>query len=78
LGLPAPRGSTFLFVDVSDRLDERGLDGLLEDCFEDGVLVAPGASSGQGYEHWIRLCYTAEPPDEVARAIDLLADRLGR
>jgi len=77
LGLPQPGGSTFLFIDVADRLDDRGLDGLLEDLFEDGVLVAPGASSGHGYEQWIRLCYTAEPPDAVIEAVDLVAKRLG-
>lgn len=78
LGVATPGGSTFLFVDVADRLDERGLDGLLEDLFEDGVLVAPGASSGRGYEQWIRLCYTAEPPDRVIEAVGAVASRLGR
>ncbi len=78
LGLPAPGGSTFLFLDVSAHLDERGLDGLLEDLFEDGVLVAPGASSGRGFEQWIRLCYTAEPPEHVIDAVDRIARRLGR
>ncbi len=78
LGLPAPGGSTFLFLDVAEHLDERGLDGLLEDLFEDGVLVAPGASSGRGYEQWIRLCYTAEPPDQVVEAVERIARRLGR
>ncbi len=77
LGLPRPAGSSFLFLDVSDRLDRRGIDGLLEDCFEDGVLVAPGASSGQAYASWIRLCYTVLPPDETAEAVRRLAARLG-
>jgi len=78
LGLRAPGGSTFLFVDVAEHLDERGLDGLLADLFDDGVLVAPGASSGKGFEQWIRLCYTAEPPDLVLEAVDRIARRLGR
>ena len=42
LGLSEPEGGTFLFMDVSSKLDDRGLDGLLEDAFEAGVLVAPG------------------------------------
>jgi N-succinyldiaminopimelate aminotransferase len=29
LGMEPPRGSTFLFLDVADQLDERGLDGFL-------------------------------------------------
>ena len=77
LGLPAPQGSTFLFLDVTARLDDRGIGGFLADCFEDGVLVAPGGSSGTDYETWIRLCYTAAPPEEVARAIERLARRAG-
>jgi N-succinyldiaminopimelate aminotransferase len=78
LGLPMPEGSTFLFVDVASQLDERGMDGFLTDCFESGVLVAPGASSGRDYESWIRLCYTAAPPEDVAGAVSRLAQRMGR
>ncbi len=77
LGLPPPEGSTFFFVDVSKRLDERGMPGLLEACFEDGVLVAPGASSGRDYADWIRFCYTALPPAETAEGVRRLARRLG-
>jgi N-succinyldiaminopimelate aminotransferase len=76
LGLPAPQGSTFHFIDVGGRLDERGMHGFLEDCFEDGVLVAPGTSSGSDYASWIRLCYTAAPPEDVRRATRVLARRI--
>jgi len=76
LGLPAPEGSTFLFLDVRDRLDPRGMLGFLEDVFEDGVVLSPGASSGRDYEGFVRLCYTASPPAEVAIAVRLLAKRL--
>jgi aspartate/methionine/tyrosine aminotransferase len=78
LGLPTPEGSTFLFVDVAEHLDERGLPGFLEDCFDDGVLVAPGAASGSDYGNWVRLCYTSAPVDDVRFAVDQLAKRLGR
>jgi N-succinyldiaminopimelate aminotransferase len=78
LGLPAPEGGTFLFLDVRDRLDERGLHGLLEDCFEQGVLVAPGHSCGSEYADWIRLSYTAAPPDDVLEAARRLAGVLSR
>ena len=76
LNVPEPEGSTFFFLDVSSRLDERGIAGFLEDCFEDGVMVAPGQSSGRDYGSWVRLCYTAVPPDRVAEALTLLAARL--
>jgi len=75
LGQPAPAGSTFLFLDVSHRLDARGVSGFLADCFEDGVLVAPGGSSGQAYTEWVRVCYTAAPPEQVRDAVSRLAKR---
>jgi N-succinyldiaminopimelate aminotransferase len=78
LGLPAPEGGTFLFLDVHERLDERGLQGLLEDCFEQGVLVAPGNSCGSDYAEWIRLSYTAAPPSDVLEAARRLAGVLRR
>lgn len=76
LGLPAPEGSTFLFLDVRNRLDQRGMTGFLEDVFEDGVVLSPGASSGRDYEGFARLCFTALPPAQVAAAVRLLAARL--
>src|SRR4029450_1891562 len=46
LGVPAPEGSTFLFLDVREHLDERGVFGFLADCLGDGVALAPGPSRG--------------------------------
>jgi aspartate/methionine/tyrosine aminotransferase len=77
LGLPAPQGSTFLFVDVSDALDARGLEGLLSDCVDRGVLAAPGPAFGP-YPTHIRVCFTATPPEQTLRGIDILADILTR
>jgi N-succinyldiaminopimelate aminotransferase len=76
LGLDPPEGSTFLFLDVRDRLDQRGMTGFLEDVFEDGVVLSPGGSSGRDYDGFARLCFTAMPPDQVATAVRLLAHRL--
>lgn len=78
LGVPAPQGGTFLFLDVADRLDGRGLAGLLEDCFAQGVLVAPGSSCGEAYGEWIRLSFTAAPGQDVLEASRRLARVLGR
>lgn len=77
LGLPAPAGSTFLFVDVGEQLDERGMPGLLEACFERGVLIAPGESSGVDYGDWVRLCFTVLPPARTLEAVDRIRDLLG-
>jgi N-succinyldiaminopimelate aminotransferase len=78
LGLPAPEGSCFLFVDAAARLDARRLAGFLADCLADGVVVAPGASSGEAYASFVRLCYTALPPEAALAGVARLARRLGR
>ncbi len=77
LGLPAPEGSAFLFLDVSEQLDERGLGGFLEDCVDHGLFLAPGPSFGP-YPHHARLCFTAAPPDVTRRGVEILARLLGR
>jgi aspartate/methionine/tyrosine aminotransferase len=76
LGLAEPQGSTFHFVDVRRQLDERGIAGFLADCLSDGVALAPGASCGAAYQDWVRLCYTAAPPEQVLAAVAKLAARL--
>jgi len=76
LGIPPPEGSTFLFLDVRSCLDARGIRGFLADCAEAGLALAPGPSCGADYEGWVRLCYTAAPPPDVQRAVEILAGRL--
>ncbi len=78
LGLPAPEGGTFLFLDVGDLLDDRGLQGFLEDCLDDNLLLAPGPSFGAPYATWVRLCFTATAPEITARGVARLASRLAR
>jgi N-succinyldiaminopimelate aminotransferase len=77
LGLPPPEGSTFLFFDVAEYLDERGLMGFLERCVDRGLFVAPGTSFGP-YPTHVRLCYTAIPPEAMDRGIEIMASILGR
>jgi aspartate/methionine/tyrosine aminotransferase len=72
VGVPAPQGSTFLFLDVKEVLDERGLGGLLEDCVDQGLFVAPGSSFGP-YPTHIRVCFTAAEPPVIRRGFDCLA-----
>ncbi len=78
LGVPRPEGSTFVFLDVRDQLDERGIFGFLEDALDDGLVLAPGPSFGQGYEGHVRVCFTSAPPQRVAEAISRLKRRLAR
>jgi len=75
IGVPVPEGSTFLFIDVKGCLDDRGLRGLLEDCVDNGLFVAPGTSFGP-YPTHIRACFTAATPDVVRRGFDRLAELL--
>lgn len=77
LGAPPPQGSTFHFLDVADRLDERGLSGFLEDCAREGLLVAPGPSFGP-YPTHIRVCFTSAPEPVLERGFSALARLLGR
>ena len=77
LGVAPPEGSTFLFLDVADHLDERGLGGFLEDCADRGLFLAPGPSFGP-YPTHVRICYTAAPPAVVERGVEVLAELLGR
>lgn len=77
LGVDKPQGSQFLFLDVAEHLDHRGLLGFLEGCVDRGLFLAPGPSFGP-YPTHVRLCYTSAPPDVVRRGVDILADRLGR
>jgi N-succinyldiaminopimelate aminotransferase len=77
LGVDRPEGGTFLFVDASERLDDRGLRGFLEDCADEGLFLAPGPSFGD-YPSHVRICFTCAEPDIVAGGVDVLARMLGR
>jgi aspartate/methionine/tyrosine aminotransferase len=57
LGVAEPEGSTFLFLNVGERLDNRGLLGFLEDCADDGLFLAPGPSFGP----YPNTCASASP-----------------
>ena len=70
-GLPAEpcEGTYFAFFDASPFLPRhRNLDDLLVECFDAGVLVAPGADFGADYATWLRVCYAGEPLDTVVDA----------
>jgi len=77
LGVSHPEGGTFLFLDVSSVLDNRGVIPFLERCLDEGVLLAPGSSFGEAYGGFVRICFTSAPPDEVARGVAALAGLLG-
>lgn len=75
LGSARPEGGTFLFIDVSARLDADAEDcsAFLQRCADEGVLLTPGRSCGADYAKWVRLCFTAVPPARLAEALAKLA-----
>jgi len=81
LGVAAPGGSTFLWLDVADQLDpddpHGSLDALLGRCVDRGILCAPGRSFGP-YPTHLRMCFTATPPEVTRRGVEKLASLLGR
>jgi N-succinyldiaminopimelate aminotransferase len=77
LGESAPKAGTFLFLDVQDALDERGLMPLLEQCVDKGLLVAPGPSFGP-YPTFVRLCFTSIEPHRMKEGVEIFAQLLGR
>jgi len=72
-GVPSPDAGTFLFLDAAPffRAGE-GLEGFLERCLEAGLLLTPGPACGRDFTTWVRMCFTAVPPDDLARALDRL------
>lgn len=77
LGVAAPDGGTFLFLEVSNLLGPEGLPGLLAECAEHGLLLAPGNSFGP-YPTHLRLCFTATAPEQTERGVQRLAALLAR
>ncbi len=75
LRVPRPEGSQFLFLNVGDRLDERGLLGFMEDAADRGLFLAPGPSFGC-YPSHVRICYTAAEPEVTRRGVEILARML--
>ncbi len=77
LGIPAPRGGTFLFLDVADSLGDGDLTAFLQRAAARGLLLSPGTSFGP-YPTSIRLCFSAVPPAVVERGVEVLRELLGR
>lgn len=75
LGVPPPQGGTFLFVDASRHLPGGAVDAMpfLERALEEGVQLTPGASCGDAYARFVRVCFTSLPLAEHDRALEALA-----
>ncbi len=79
LGLPEPEGGTFLFFDVAPWLKAgETVTDFLERALAAGVLLTPGGASGADYATWVRLCFSAVPPAELALATEKLRGLMPR
>lgn len=79
LGLPPPEAGAFLFFDAAPFFRPgEGLDGFLERCLDAGVLLTPGAAAGKDYPTFVRLCFTAVPPDDLDLAMAAVRKVIGR
>jgi N-succinyldiaminopimelate aminotransferase len=79
LGIPAPPAGTFAFFDAAPHFRPgEELPGFLERCLDAGVLLTPGAAVGRDFASWVRLCFTAVPPDDLRRALERLAGVIRR
>jgi aspartate/methionine/tyrosine aminotransferase len=66
----SPEGTYFLFFSIGQYLNGRNYWQVIEDLLEAGVSVAPGEDFGRGFEEYIRICFTGEPPERLEKAID--------
>ena len=67
-----PEGTYYLFFPIKQYLDGRNYGDVINACMDAGVAVAPGEDFGKDYADWIRVCFTSEPPERVAIAVDRL------
>jgi N-succinyldiaminopimelate aminotransferase len=66
----SPEGTYFLFFSITDMLNGRDYWDVIDALLEEGVSVAPGEDFGKGYESYIRICFTGEPPERLMSAIE--------
>jgi N-succinyldiaminopimelate aminotransferase len=74
VGVATPQGGTFVFFDAAPFLPEGAPTSapLLERAVDAGVLLTPGSACGEAYARWVRLCFTAVPPEELRSALAAL------
>jgi aspartate/methionine/tyrosine aminotransferase len=79
IGLRAnlPRGGSFFFLDLDERLGPHSLQLALERCIDRGVLLAPGEAFGLHHARSARLCFTGVPEADVLDGVRRLGEALG-
>lgn len=59
IGVHAPDGGVYVFLDFASVLGDRPLSVLLERAVREGVVLAPGEAFGAAFKTHARLCYTS-------------------
>ncbi len=79
VGIAPPEAGTFVFFDAAPWLDGApDVTPLLLRLADQGVVLTPGASAGDAYPTWTRLCFTAVAPAALDEALSRLRRVLGR
>ncbi|MEM9073861.1 MAG: pyridoxal phosphate-dependent aminotransferase [Myxococcota bacterium] len=74
-----PAGGTFVLVNAERYFRDGETDAMpfLDRCLDRGVLLTPGASCGEAYGSWVRVCFTSVPPAELTAALNAIRPLLG-
>ena len=66
-----PQAGAFVFLDLRPLgiLTANDTDRFLEDCLEQGVALCPGSVFGEGFEPFVRLCFSCVPEESLREAI---------
>jgi N-succinyldiaminopimelate aminotransferase len=73
-----PDGAYYLFFPVTEYLRGRDYWSVIDECLEAGVSVAPGQDFGEGFSHYIRICFAGEPRDRLELGMERLNAVLGQ
>jgi aspartate/methionine/tyrosine aminotransferase len=68
-----------LFLNIEKTLQEQDInvDQFLRKCLQHNIILAPGTSFGEGYDNYVRICFTAAPLDKVLRGVHVLRELCG-
>jgi len=72
ISVPIPDGAYYLFFPIDEHLAGRNYWDVIDQCLDAGVSVAPGQDFGDGFSHYIRICFAGEAPDRLELALDRL------
>ena len=72
LGVQHPTNGTFIFMDISQHLQQRSFDEFMISCINHKLLLAPGSAFGDGYDSYIRVCFTSVKPETAIEGAHIL------